>query len=313
MLTLAVPTFNRASVLSKTLASLFNITSSLPSVEIVVCDNASTDQTRRVCEGFLGKGNFRYIRNDANLGADANYLKCVANSCSDYMWIMGDDDEIDASAVAKVLTHIERHRPSMIVVNGTTHGGRRRIDASQGVEIHDSFDVFFRKYGYHFSWITSTILKRSGLRQLDAAEIVRSRNFIHLGLELKNFLDGGKFLVDLEPLISQRSESVSEYVAHSDKLVDIFGASLCRIVDMFHPALSRLSSKDFLMQHYYRYGMFDTNFFLKARLDGSLTRKAFFANLKYLRRISRDWLTGMAIFILPRTVVEMASGQGSKA
>lgn len=43
-------------------------------LELVICDNASTDGTRRICEEYAARDRrVRYIRHDRNIGASGNY------------------------------------------------------------------------------------------------------------------------------------------------------------------------------------------------------------------------------------------------
>lgn len=60
MITLGIPTYNRAEILKKTLLSLQTLKSPSQGFEIIVIDNNSSDHTRQVCEKYL-PSNGRYI------------------------------------------------------------------------------------------------------------------------------------------------------------------------------------------------------------------------------------------------------------
>jgi glycosyltransferase involved in cell wall biosynthesis len=59
--------------------------------ELVISDNASTDDTAEVVLSF-GDPRIRYFRNDRNIGAPANWQNAVANALGRYCAIIGDDD-----------------------------------------------------------------------------------------------------------------------------------------------------------------------------------------------------------------------------
>ena len=73
LLSISVPTYNRARCLERLLTILHEQSADDPRVELIVSDNASTDGTQAVAEDFLRRGmNFRYVRNQVNVGGDEN-------------------------------------------------------------------------------------------------------------------------------------------------------------------------------------------------------------------------------------------------
>ncbi|RZK38834.1 MAG: glycosyltransferase, partial [Hymenobacter sp.] len=53
LLSIAIPTYNRADLLSKTLESVYQQISSVADrVEVIVSNNASTDHTQQVVEAY---------------------------------------------------------------------------------------------------------------------------------------------------------------------------------------------------------------------------------------------------------------------
>jgi glycosyltransferase involved in cell wall biosynthesis len=61
--------------------------------ELVICDNASTDDTAEICLGFQREDpRVRYVRNEINVGVVANHNRCVELSRGRYfMWLASDD------------------------------------------------------------------------------------------------------------------------------------------------------------------------------------------------------------------------------
>ena len=49
-LTIAIPTFNRANYLNKSLECIVSQLNAFSNVELIVIDNASTDETYKVCQ-----------------------------------------------------------------------------------------------------------------------------------------------------------------------------------------------------------------------------------------------------------------------
>ena len=109
-LSLCIPTFNRAAYLKGALESGLSEVASLPSgtVEILVCDNASTDETSKlILEVQTTHSELRAFRNDENIGFDLNYLRCVEEARGEFVWVMGDDDVWQPGSVARVLRELD--------------------------------------------------------------------------------------------------------------------------------------------------------------------------------------------------------------
>jgi len=106
-LTIAIPTFNRASKLDGLLQRLTDsiLHHSLQSrVKVLVSDNASTDNTSAVVEKHRNSHEFiLYECNKSNLGFDGNVFASFERSKSTYTWFFSDDDIPDQDAVKRVL------------------------------------------------------------------------------------------------------------------------------------------------------------------------------------------------------------------
>ncbi len=107
-LSFCIPTYNRANYISETLDSI--IKQSDDSIEIVICDNASTDNTEEVVrKSMLNFPNITYYCWPQNMGADLNYLKTVELAKGEFCWFLGSDDLIKKGAVAKVKQEIQEN------------------------------------------------------------------------------------------------------------------------------------------------------------------------------------------------------------
>jgi glycosyltransferase involved in cell wall biosynthesis len=109
-LSICIPTFNRASHLRNCLNSIAasgHVGRS--DVEICVSDNGSTDTTRHVVEEAQKKMPVRFSRNEHNLGIPLNFLKVVEMATGDFVWLLGDDDLLVPSALARMIELIDAH------------------------------------------------------------------------------------------------------------------------------------------------------------------------------------------------------------
>lgn len=104
LLSFAVPTYNRAKYLDQLLGVLVKQLQGECRVEVIVSDNASTDNTPAVVECYQQQGlDIRYLRNETNRGPDFNILQCFEQAAGKYVWIFGDDDVIAPGTLKRVL------------------------------------------------------------------------------------------------------------------------------------------------------------------------------------------------------------------
>lgn len=122
LLSICIPTYNRAPELKQALSSIFeqiNTDNSLATdVEVVVSNNASTDNTREIVADFQGKfTNLKYLENSENLGFDRNVLNVVKNSSGKYCLTLGDDDGILPGGISKIIATILNTQAAYILLN----------------------------------------------------------------------------------------------------------------------------------------------------------------------------------------------------
>ncbi len=91
-LSICIPTYNRGAYIGQTIQSILDRTDA--TVEIVVSDNASADETRQVVERLRAQRPIVYHRFDENVGADRNFLQAVSLASGDYCWLFGSDDQL---------------------------------------------------------------------------------------------------------------------------------------------------------------------------------------------------------------------------
>lgn len=113
LLTINIPTFNRAQLLDKQLAWLSQAIKGFESeCEIFISDNCSTDRTQQVIEKWqkiIDNVTFRTSKNSVNLGVMANIICCLKNASGKYVWTIGDDDPIQERTLGYVLMILKRH------------------------------------------------------------------------------------------------------------------------------------------------------------------------------------------------------------
>lgn len=111
LLTIAIPTYNKACFLEHLLGNILPQAEKLTKdVEVCISSNGSNDNTREVVMSFEKKypGLIRYNENEKNLGFDANLLKLIEMSSGNFLWPIGDDDLIVEDGLDEVVQFLKK-------------------------------------------------------------------------------------------------------------------------------------------------------------------------------------------------------------
>lgn len=91
LISICIPTYNRKNLLSRAILSALD--QDYQNLEIVVCDNASTDGTEEIMLEMINKyPKVKYFRNEQNAGMVANWKLCLERAKGDYYMILDDDN-----------------------------------------------------------------------------------------------------------------------------------------------------------------------------------------------------------------------------
>ena len=105
LVSIGLPTRNRAESLRRAIGSV--LAQDWTELELVICDNASTDHTEEVCRRFAQEDErVRYVRRRENIGAEANFHDALELARGEiFMWLADDDwqDAAYVSACAQLL------------------------------------------------------------------------------------------------------------------------------------------------------------------------------------------------------------------
>lgn len=106
LLSICIPTFNRASSLTFLLESIERNLANLKQqnqVELVVLNNASDDNTENIIGQFKHLS-IRYFCNKQNIGITPNIMKVTSYATGKFVWIVGDDDVLVDGCLKKIIS-----------------------------------------------------------------------------------------------------------------------------------------------------------------------------------------------------------------
>ncbi len=154
LLSICIPTYNRADLLSDVIESIvkqevFQISDD---VEIVICDNCSTDNTAEVAQNFTEKfpNKVFYYKNEKNIGFD-NFERVMSHGNGEFLKLNND-----------TLIHKENSLKTMLNIIKSNRENKRQIfflNNSLKTEeenfVCKNLEDFVKNVSYYTTWIGS--------------------------------------------------------------------------------------------------------------------------------------------------------------
>jgi abequosyltransferase len=151
LLSICIPTYNRRPYLEKTVSAIISDPCfGSDDVELVISDNASSDDTRKVIEDLAEKNpRIRYFRNDENIH-DRNFPKSIELAKGTYRKLLNDTAVPRPGVILRILglvnENLENKTP-IVFLNGNI--ARLKKDLYQCRD----FDSFINVMSFWTTWI----------------------------------------------------------------------------------------------------------------------------------------------------------------
>jgi glycosyltransferase involved in cell wall biosynthesis len=178
VVTILVPTYNRAHFLAECLDSVLGQT--IPPAQVIVINDGSTDSTREVLTPYMDR--IEYIEKE-NGGKSAALNVGLGLVKGDYAWIVDDDNVAFPDAIERLVAPLE-HDPEAgfsysSYVIATTRQQDNRIEPQRNVEIPDypREEVFIRLLEGNF--VPCPLVRTSCYREVGPyrEDLVRSQDY----------------------------------------------------------------------------------------------------------------------------------------
>lgn len=190
LLSICIPTYNRGEYLEKTLKSIL-IGGLEDSVEIIVSDNCSTDNTRQIVEEFQKNfSNIRYSCNEKNI-FDKNFLKALDLGRGEFLKLINDTLLFKEKSLSLMVALIKKSKKNkaMLFLSNNYWGHKNLI-----VECTD-LNQFMHEVSYVITWIGGFGIWKEDYIKIQDKDRYADYQLLQTDLLLQNFVIRSKVIV----------------------------------------------------------------------------------------------------------------------
>ncbi|MGA3086097.1 MAG: glycosyltransferase [Thermodesulfobacteriota bacterium] len=149
---ICIPSYNAGRFIGETIKSVLD--SVYQDFEIIVNDDASTDNTREVVHSFQDS-RIRFYQNDKNVGTVQNWNLAIKKACGEYAGLLNHDDLYGPFWLTFAVHQLEKHphicwvatAHRIIDENGKTLDGVSRFPKTGEINRTEAFLEIAKQYG----------------------------------------------------------------------------------------------------------------------------------------------------------------------
>lgn len=250
-LSVCIPTWNRAEKTMTAINSVLKNTHDFD-VEIVVCDNASTDNTEKMVREIASiTPNVKYFRNTRNIGPELNFIRVIEHAGGEYCWLLGSDDAITPDSIPSIINAMNYEAD---LIMGEFINCDKDLNANGIIKLLTLSETFFnfsdRKdiltflnnatiHASLFGYISSMVFKRDRWLKIPVNKDFIGSGYMQVSRALDILVKGSGRLHYLSKAIVNNRRAEDDYVAE-------FGSVERHLLDlrMYHLALVDYFSSD---------------------------------------------------------------------
>ncbi len=234
ILTIAVPTCNRASYLDTCLSQVCpQVKGREKEVQVLVSDNCSSDDTGEVVRRYIALGHsIAYVRNPGNIGPDRNFAACYKQAEGKYLLILGDDDVLLDGAIDTLLPILKSGDYGVVFLNSYGFTGDFIMERPQrlpaGYTVFDDTLSFAKKVAHFFTFTSANVVNRALVDEPDDWGPFFDSNLVQLAWTFSALFNGKKHVYISEYLLAACIYNSGGY-----GICRVFGHNFNTIFDLF--------------------------------------------------------------------------------
>ena len=167
LLSICIPTYNRAPFLKKTLESITTaeIFKNTNDVEIVISDNCSTDDTQDICSHFIQQfpHKIHYSKTEENIGGDRNFYRVLSLARGKCLKLNNDKCSFLPHTLDTLIDIIKEHESEEYIL---FFPNKIKYKDEDSITCKD-LTTFIDTVSYHSTWIGGFSIWKNDLEQMN--------------------------------------------------------------------------------------------------------------------------------------------------
>ncbi len=169
LVSIGLPVYNGEKYLESALQSLLNQTYS--NLELIICDNASTDSTRDICLKYAQSDpRIKYFRNDKNIGGANNHNLCFSLAKGKYFRWAAHDDVVTPDLIEDCVEFLERNPHIVLCCTDCLEidelSGEKNIYHCANGSSPDVFERFVQLVAEHYCYEIYGLMRRETVQKI---------------------------------------------------------------------------------------------------------------------------------------------------
>lgn len=194
-LSICIPTYNRFDSLKKTIDSIISQEGFDNSIEIIISDNASSDNTSNILQYYIKYPNIKYYRNKDNL-LDYNFILALSYANGEYIKLLSDNKPVCRNFLSNIKKAIAK-KPSIIF---------HKLSANQSIKFLETNTIndFIKNASFYSTWLIAYTFRKDILDNINYKNIDYTSRLVQTIIALKVLEDNpkclfiiGKSMIDL--------------------------------------------------------------------------------------------------------------------
>lgn len=234
LLSISIPTYNRALFLEKTLLQLYQeiqLYGLINKLEIIVSDNSSSDGTPEIVKAAINYGlSIAYHKNTTNIGSDANIAQAFNLASGKYVLILGDDDLLVNGALDKLIKYLETDLYGIVSLKAFGYDrdfNKERPSIIREPLVYKDPGKFLVSLGAQITLISACVINKSLIPCVNASNFCGS-HLVQVNLVILAALASSKNMATQEYLIACKRNNSGGY-----NLAKVFACNLGDILDSY--------------------------------------------------------------------------------
>lgn len=170
ILSICIPTWNRAVFLDTSLASFKKQIDDINAedIELFISDNCSEDNTSSIVKKYIDEGMpITYNRNDENIGAARNFLKCMEWASGKYILLLGDDDILNPGSLNLIVDSLKGNDYGVAFIH-------KFDNVEEEIKEYNDLESFYKQISYWFTFMSGCIFLKEVVPQIEWQKYVNT-------------------------------------------------------------------------------------------------------------------------------------------